>query len=83
MWTVAKKGEPTPSKGSVALRALVRKRGSAVELAGSLGIGADRISEWSRGLCKPDIDGRKVLIGVGIGIFDWDEPVKPGRGSAA
>lgn len=80
MWLVARKNEPTPSKGSVALRRLVRDRGSAVKLAESLGIGADRISEWSRGLCKPDVDGRKVLLGVGIGLFDWDEP--PAKGAA-
>lgn len=74
VWPVAKKSETTPSKGSVALRRFVHERGSAVKLADSLGIGADRISEWSRGLCKPDIDGRKALLGLGIGIFDWDEP---------
>lgn len=80
---MAKKGEATPSKGSVALRKLVHERGSAVKLADSLGIGADRISEWSRGLCKPDIDGRKTLLGLGIGLFDWDEPAEDSPGDSA
>jgi hypothetical protein len=65
------------SKGSEALSELIEKRGAAKDLAEKVGVGADRISVWARGLHRPDIDARKLFIPFGIGLFDWDEPAEP------
>lgn len=62
------------SKGSKALSRLIEKRGAAKVLAARVGVGADRISVWARGLHRPDIEARRLFLALGIGLFDWDEP---------
>lgn len=72
MWPVAK---ARPSNGSEALSRLIEKRGAAKELAEKVGVGADRISVWARGLHRPDLEARRLFIPLGIGLFDWDEDI--------
>jgi hypothetical protein len=61
------------TKGSRALAALTQGWGEAGKMAKKLGIGADRISVWSRGKGKPDTKHRIKLLQFGIGLTDWDE----------